>query len=421
MSKIMAVAVRECVETVKSKLFLISIFLTPALVIAIAVAGPKMMKNLMDSPQPPKKLTVLDMTASLADEIRRGFDSYNQAHPTRLIEADIRGPEAAADLDTLKNEVHEGRLVGCLVVAAGVVENSDNCQFYVLTDRLVNMDCISAAKRILEDTVTDRRLHLYQVPADLFEKVNRRVVIDQVDVAAPAQDDVTRMVRVMAPFGLMFLMMLGLFGTSQGMLTSVIEEKNSRVIELLLASLTPFQLMTGKILGLAAIGLTVITIWLTAGFGALVWSGLLPIMPSSLKPVLVMYFVCFFMLGYLLYSSVYAAIGAACNTLKEAQSLLMPIMLCMILPTTTWMYIVQSPDGLYARLLSYFPLTAPLVTPVRLAAKGGLPPLEVVLVLLGLTVTAIAVMWAASRIFRIGILMYGKPPGIRELFRWVKG
>ena len=421
MSKIIAVAVRECMETVKSKLFLISIFLTPALVIAIAVAGPKMMKHLMNSPQPPKQIAVLDMTGSLADEIRRGFDSYNQAHPTRLIQADVRGPEAAVDLDAIKKDVREDRLAGCLVVAAGVVENGENCQFYTLTNRLANMDCAAAANRILEDIVIGRRLHLYQVPADLFRKVNQRVVLDQVDVAAPMQDEVTRVVRMMAPFAFMFLMMMALFGTSQGMLTSVIEEKNSRVIELLLASLTPFQLMTGKILGLAAIGLTVITIWLTAAFGAAVWSGLLPILPSTIKPVLLVYFLCFFLLGYLLYSTVYAAIGAACNTLKEAQSLLMPIMLCIILPMTTWMYIAQSPDGPYARCLSYFPLTAPLVMPVRLAAKGGLPLIEVALVLVGLTVTVIAAMWAASRIFRIGILMYGKPPTLKELFRWVTG
>ena len=421
MSSIMAVAVREYAETVKSKLFLFSIFITPVLVIAIGVAGPKMMKNLMDSPQPPKKLAVLDMTGSLAEEIDGGFDSYNKSHPTRLIEADVRGPEAAADLDTFKNDVREGRLAGCMVIAAGVVENNDNCQFYMLTDRMVNMECAAVAKGILGDIVIGRRLHLYQVPADLFQKVNRRVAVDQVDVAAPAQDDVTRMARVMAPFALMFLMMMAIFGTSQGMLTSVIEEKNSRVIELLLASLTPFQLMTGKILGLAAIGLTVVTIWVTAAFGAAVWSGLFSTLPLSIKPVLLGYFLCFFILGYLLYSSIYAAIGAACNTLKEAQSLLMPIMLCIILPMVTWIYIAQSPDGLYARCLSYFPLTAPLVMPVRLAAKGGLPPAEVALVLAGLAATVTAAMWAASRIFRIGILMYGKPPSLKELFRWVTG
>jgi ABC-type Na+ efflux pump permease subunit len=209
-------------------------------------------------------------------------------------------------------------------------------------------------------------------------------------------------VRIMVPFFFVFLMFVGTVNASQHLLTSVIEEKNSRVVELILSSVSPFQFMAGKILGLAAIGLGAVCFWGLVAYGAATYRGLVDIVTTTN----VAYFLVYFILGFLLFSSVFVAIGSACNTLKEAQSLMMPVMLFLVVPMMAWMYFSQHPNAPWTVGLSFVPPLTPMVMMLRLAAR---PAMSVPLV-----------MWAAARIFRVGILMYGKPASPRELFRWLR-
>lgn len=243
---------------------------------------------------------------------------------------------------------------------------------------------------------------------------------EQVELGTTAREERVRkkrdtMVQLMVPFFFMFLMFMGIFGMGQHMITSVIEEKNSRVIELLLSALSPFQLMAGKIMGLAGIGLTVIGLWAAAAVGAARWKGLNVDVPAEL----VVYFAIYYVLGFVLLSSILAGAGSICNTIKEAQSLLMPITMICIVPMVTWMVMVRDPNGMLARVLSFLPPLTPMVMVLRISA-GGASAIEVAASVVVLAASAPAAMWAAGKVFRTGILMHGKPPGVREVLRWVR-
>jgi len=209
---------------------------------------------------------------------------------------------------------------------------------------------------------------------------------------------------------------MGMVGTGQHMLSSIIEEKNSRVIEVLLSAVSPFQLMAGKILGLAGIGLTVMALWSVAAFAAARWQGL----NVDVGPQLMVYFVIYYILGYLLFSAILTGIGSVCNTIKETQSLMMPVMLIFIIPMIGWFKLVQSPDGTMARVLSFVPPVTPMVMVLRLAAGSNVLFVEIGASMLLLAVAVFVVIWAAAKIFRTGILMYGKRPGPIEILRWLR-
>jgi len=204
-------------------------------------------------------------------------------------------------------------------------------------------------------------------------------------------------------------------------MNGVIEEKSNRVVEVVVSSLPASRLFAGKLLGVGAAGLTQFLVWAAclaaissagaAGWGA---AGAVP----ELSPSLLVAFVLFFLLGYFLYGAMYASIGAAVNTNQEAQSLAFPVMMPLILSIVFYPMVLAAPDSTAAVVLSLVPFFAPLLMFLRMTAVS--PPAWQVALSMFLMLGAIAVItWAAARIYRVGILMYGKRPTFPEILRWV--
>ncbi len=232
-------------------------------------------------------------------------------------------------------------------------------------------------------------------------------------------------IRQWAPVGFVYLLWIAIFSISQMLLNNTIEEKSNRIIEVLLSSVTPGELMMGKLGGIAAVGLTMIGAWilslvailqLKAGQEAEIAGELLKVLQSS---GLLTSFVVYFLLGYLLYAGAFLAIGSLCNTLKEAQNMMGPIMVIMIVPLMTMAFIPKEPNGTLATVLSWIPLYTPFVMMNRAAADP--PMFDRVGTLILLVLSTIAMLWLSGRIFRIGILRTGQPPKFLELVRWVRG
>lgn len=222
-------------------------------------------------------------------------------------------------------------------------------------------------------------------------------------------------VSIGAAYLFVLLMFVGIIVLSQYLLTNLIEEKSSRVVEVLLSAVSPFELMAGKILGLTAAGLTGIGVCVAVIAAVAKAEGFM----GSLNPWAFGLFLLYYVLGILLVSSMYAAVGSACNTLREAQGLMMPMALLFVVPVASWMHIAQNPGGLFATLLSFVPPLTPMVMILRLAASREVPVWQTVLSLALLAAAVPATMWAAAKVFRVGVLMYGKPPKLRELVRWL--
>ena len=229
-------------------------------------------------------------------------------------------------------------------------------------------------------------------------------------------------IRQWAPSAFVYLLWVAIFSVMQMLLSNTIEEKSNRIIEVLLSSVTPGELMMGKLFGIAAIGLTMVGAWVAALFGILSWKSggaseligqvFLVLRTSNLVPVFAVYF----LLGYLMYAAFILSIGSVCNTLKEAQSYMAAMTLLMMVPLMTMTFIPKDPNGPLARVLSWIPLYTPFIMMNRATADPPLIDLLGTLVLL--LATTIGALYLAGRIFRIGILRTGQPPKVLEMLRW---
>jgi len=420
MRKILKIAHREYIETVKTRTFLISLLFTPVLVVGI-IFFPNWISS-TEGVRPPVRLVVTDLSAQLAGEIEAALNEHNQSNPKRQI---LLEPLAAEDDVNLaeeqgKAQLRSGRVDAYVVIDKNIIEGAGKTRVYTYKSKPTTIDAMWAVEGIINNAVVDQRCKVQNISPKLLAEI-RNVPVERVEIGTGANEQQVQsqsqtMVKMMVPFFFMFMMYMGIIGIGQQLLSSVIEEKNSRIIETLLSAVSPFELMAGKILGLASIGLTIVGLWSAVSYGSVLWQGI----SIDVTGKLLFYFVVYYIFGFLLFSSLLAAIGSICNTLKETQDLMMPVILIMILPMITWFNLVQSPDGVFARVLSLVPPVSPLVMPLRISAGSNVGIVEILASVAILAAAVLLAMWLAGRIFRIGILMYGKRPSLREISRWLR-
>jgi len=423
MQKILKIAQREYVEVVRTKTFILSMLMTPA-IIAIVVFINSRTQRSITGPRPPRAVLVADLSKELIDEIKASFDQYNTSNPQRQILLQELATDDRLD-ESAKKKVRDGQLDAYIVLDKDTVEGTGKIHSFARGANIAELDLLSTVENLLNSAIVNRRCKVRDISPELLAELHRRVPVERVDIGSASQQkrlkEGEQIAKTMVSFFFMFLMFMGIFGMGQHMLTSVIEEKNSRVMEVLLSAVSPFELMAGKIMGLAGISLTVMTLWAaaacgTAYYGAARWWDVNIDLPAEILP----YFVIYFVLGFLMFSSILAGIGSVCNTLKEAQSLMMPITFVFILPMVAWFNLAQRPDGLLARVLSFLPPLTPMVMTLRLASTPPPSFLEVFASIILLAAFVPAVMWVAAKVFRTGILMYGKRPGLWEVIHWLR-
>jgi ABC-2 type transport system permease protein len=217
---------------------------------------------------------------------------------------------------------------------------------------------------------------------------------------------------------------IAIFSVMQMLLNNTIEEKSNRIVDVLMSSVTPGEIMMGKLIGIAGIGFTMLTAWLLTAFAGLqlyqgegvevIRQALDAVAVSGLVP---MFLLCF-LFGYLIYAGLFLSLGALCNDLKEAQSLQGPLMMIMMVPLFTMVFINRDPHGTFARIMTWVPLYTPFTMMNRAAADP--PLLEMIGAMSFMIVTALLALWLAGRIFRIGILRTGNRPKLAEVLQWLR-
>jgi ABC-2 type transport system permease protein len=217
------------------------------------------------------------------------------------------------------------------------------------------------------------------------------------------------------PFALVMLMFMSIMIVCQPMLTSVIEEKQQRIAEVLLGSVNPFQLMMGKLIGNVGVALTIVAVYLVGGYFLAQYYGYTDLLPVRLLG----WFIVFEILASLMFGAVFIGIGAACTEIKEAQSLMMPVMIVVIFPLMVWINVLQEPLSSFATWISLFPPATPMLMMLRLAASPMVPLWQPILGGALTLATTLAFVFAAGRVFRIGLLVQGKAPKIGELAGWI--
>ncbi len=412
--KLAAVARREYIETIKTKAFLFGVLLMPAIIVGMVFLSARMTVRAARRAGP-IRVAVVDHTGRVAVEMLRLAAELRDGR--RQIELEAVRPSADADRrrQELEQRVLDGSLFGVLEVPAEVIAGKGTCTLRV-RDAGMNDDPRSLLQ-LLNEAVKRIRFADAGIDAERIAALSRPVPVDQHGIRGRQQQAAETMANMMAPFVFVFLLFMSVFGVSQGLLTSVIEEKSSRVVEVLLSALSPFELMAGKILGMAGVGLTLVVLWSTVGYAAATVRHVQYLVRIGHLGEFLLYYV----LGYLLISSILAAVGSACNTLKEAQPLMAPLTFLLIIPLMFWMQVVHQPNATLAVILSLVPPMTPFIMVLRLTSgEAAIPLWQQVLVPLWLAAWVLIAMWAAGRVFRVGLLMYGKPPKLTELARWVR-
>jgi ABC-2 type transport system permease protein len=213
------------------------------------------------------------------------------------------------------------------------------------------------------------------------------------------------------------LLWIATFTSGQYLLTTTIEEKSNKVMEVLLSAVSPMQLLGGKILGQAGVSAVILLM-----YGSAVMAGLLAFALGDLVPVLhLVLFAIYFVIAYFMIATIMAAVGSAVNELRDAQSLMGPIMLVMVIPMIIWPVLSEHPNGMLATITSFTPPLLPFVMILRVTASTEPIAIWQIVLSIGVgIVSVVAMIWMCARIFRIGVLMQGKPPSILQLAKWIR-
>lgn len=230
------------------------------------------------------------------------------------------------------------------------------------------------------------------------------------------QRDTSGLASMGIPVAAMILMLVATFTGGQYLLTTTIEEKSSRVVEVLLSAVSPMELMTGKIMGQMGVGLSLLVIYNSIGIFALVAFSVTGLVSWQL---LLSFFV-FFALAYFMFAAMMAAIGAAVNDLREAQSLMTPVMLFSMVPYFLFFPVIRAPNSMLSTVLSFLPPISPFIMIMRIASPEPVPAWQVAGSILVNLIGVVVLLWLAAKVFRVGLLMYGKPPNFRTLLKWIR-
>ncbi len=315
-----------------------------------------------------------------------------------------------SDVAKAKQDLGSGTLSGYLVIPedyikTGIVESyvmgkGTDIPQEELSELMVN--------NLLRDKVDEETLQRVKDPI----KFKRFSVETTGEVSEKGLSDLLEDFAL--PYLIGILLLISIFTSSGYLLQSVAEEKESRIIEILLSSVTPIEMLTGKIVGLGSVGLLQIAIWLSVGF-----AGLIYVFALSINPFLLILSLAYFVLGFLLFASMMGAVGAISGSMRESQQLIPIFTFPAIAPMLFMQVLITEPDGMLSMFFSMFPLTSPIAMLIRMGVSD-VPAYQIAVSLIILMVSVYFVIITSARLFRVGLLMYGKRPAIGEIIRYMK-
>ena len=438
MNKMMAVFKREYLQAVRRKMFIIMTFLLPVLMSGLMLLPGLMVTRGMGD----KRIAVLDATGKLRDAYLEPAASKQPKDARAAIQRGVSNLPSKISIDyvdgagdtnlertakpylaRLGDEKKSQHLDGVLLVPADALANADTrLKFYSR----------SATDFITEErlsSMTNQAVHRFRLAGrglnpDEIDRLMSDMHIDAVQLSKTGEQKKGGAANFLVGFVLTALLILPTFIYGLEIMRGIIQEKTDRIVEVLVSSMSPAQLLVGKILGIAAVGLTQISVWLVMGAGVGAYLATVAAVAGQnvtqfLRASTFIYFGIFFILAYLTYVCVYAIGGAVCNSEREAQQLIAPITLIMMLPWILLAGLITNPDSGLAVGFSLAPVFGPMTMFIRTLVAD--PPMTQVLTTIAVSIATIAVFfWITAKIFRVGILSYGKRPTIPELWRWIK-
>lgn len=412
MKKVLVVALWEYLEKVKSKAFVVSLILTPLIMVVMTVLPSLFARQEEDVT---KVIGVIDRSGvvgpALADRLAKEY-RLPDGQPRYLVDWVQGGEDYAAERRRMDDRVTGGEIEGYVIVGGDLTADS------VVEYRSANVGDFRVLHRIEESlrrVLTEQRLAARGFDPALLEQIRFPLDMKPIKLSASGKEEEGGFEKTFFSAYLFLMMLFFLILTSgQLLVRSVIEEKSNRIVEVLVSSCSPTQLMSGKVLGLSALGFTQIGFWALIAAALSSQTGMFLIDPGHAL-LLVLYFV----LGYLFYAAIFIAFGSPVTTEQEAQQVNGYLVMLLVLPIALAFPVVQNPDAGWIRILTFIPFLTPTMMALRIPVQtpSGEEILGTVVVMI---LSIYAAMWAAGRIFRIAILSTGKRPSIREVIRWVR-
>ena len=437
MHKFWVVFKNEYLQVVKKKSFIVGILFTPVLMAVLTLLPAYLARKTAGSTE---HLVIMDQSQLKAgEEFAKALDEYKLEDgmtPHYIVDTLIELDSTATrlfqnNLDSLKTVLNSDEIKYIMILKSGFELADSNM---LLISNSEGMRTVNRFEKEISQLAATKRLESssINVSVDSVLSLTRSVNIPQQDAKGESVGFQTKWFASM-----MFVMVIYfiIIGYGQVIMHSVIEEKSSRIMEVLVSSVTPFQLMLGKVLGLGGATLTQLFIWLILGAILYTGSGAMAITIDPgishvvFNPVVLVFFGLFLIFGYLMFSTLFVLVGSIVNSDKEAKNFILPITMLLVLPLMIGISIIQEPNSDMARYMSMVPIFTPTLMMMRIVFiapsathysffSGILG--EATLAFILLFATTIAIIWVSARIFRVGILMYGKRPTLAEIIKWVK-
>lgn len=428
LSHVRSVTKREYLARLKSKGFWISTVALPILMAAWAILPGLMVANTPAG----QRLAVVDRTNKIAERLedqlaewsRRSSDLLEGGQPVRF---DLEIIDPSGNLDALREEL-DRRVLDDEIDAWIWIDDDllaeDRIEYHAESvSNFITQEVLGSA---LSRVVRTTRLQDAGYDADVVAELSRSVDLNTIRLSEKGSEAEAGIGGFAIAFGLFMILYMTTLIYGQQVMHGVLEEKSSRVVEVVLAAIRPVELLAGKLIGICLAGLTQLAIWI--GTLALLTApgviALLAFMPPGvempeLAGSLVVHFFLFFLLGYFFYATFYAMIGSAFNNSQEAQQMASVGVIFVVAPWIFFLPVLNDPDSTISVVTSLIPVFTPFLMLLRIAVKTP-PAWQIGLGYLLTALLCCVSIWLCARIYRVGILMYGKKPSIREIARWIR-
>jgi ABC-2 type transport system permease protein len=420
--RVMVVARRDYLSRVRTPAFWITTVILPLLMGAWIVLP----SLIMSKSRGGLRMAVVDETGRVAPELEKSAAAGGEGEGGPRVDFTLRveppAKDAAAQKKELDRRVLADEIDAWLWISPRVFDDSKVEYHGRTTSNIITLERV---ERLLTRIVREQRLTAAGYDAAQIEKLVQVVDLAKTRVTEKGDEKDGGFGDLMLAIGLFTILYMTIMIYGQMVMHGVLEEKANRVVEVIASTTTPTQLMAGKLLGICGVALTQIGVWLVS---AAVLTG--PAMAArlalpegvnlpTLSPAVVAHFVALFLLGFVFYASWYALIGAAFNSPQEAQQLASIGVFFVVVPWMVFMPVLNDPDSTMAVVFSLIPLFTPMIMMLRVAVK--MPPAWQLLLGYALLILAdLAMLWLCARVYRVGILMYGKKPSLSEIWRWTR-
>ena len=440
-NKIVTVIKREYTTRVKSKGFVVSLFLMPVLMCGLVFLS-SFLAIMEDRTKDIRKLAIIDETGEIFTEMQAAIARHSTFQHKGELVYQLHEESATTEEEraTLRERINTKDLYAYLEIPKDVFASGE-VRFYART--ATNFEMQNALRRIISDIVRDRRFAESGYSRREVSQLMRSVRFNAYavksgkgkDGGAEVESPIQTGARIGLGYLLVFVLYLFVIIYANSVMRSVLEEKTTRIVEVIVSSVKPHQLLLGKLIGVCSVCLTMFAIWVI--FGVLLVMNIEPLLgifgidslPMQFTLVIgtikassaeiLTYFFVYFIVGFFMYSTLYAVVGAICSSEEEAQQTAGPLTMLIVVPFILMFQLFRIPDSTLSVLLSHVPFFSPILMFMRINVL--MPPLwEILLNVLLMCATVLLVTLISGKIYRIGILMYGKRPTLRQLWQWAR-